>query len=55
MENNVNYEEMRFVIRNLVDVDDVSPAAAPEIPFDCCLNYTSVFPQRGRDDASQQR
>ena len=31
MENNVNFEEMRFVIRNLVDVDDVSPATAPEI------------------------
>ena len=31
MENNVNCEEMRFVIRNLVDVDDVSPATAPEI------------------------
>ena len=31
MENNVNYEEMRFVIRNLVDVDDVSPATVPEI------------------------
>ena len=34
MENNVNCEEMIFVIRNLVDVDDVSPAMAPEIPFD---------------------
>jgi len=34
MENNVNCEEMIFVIRNLVDVDDVSPATAPEIPFD---------------------
>ena len=34
MENNVNCEEMRFVITNLVDVDDVSPATAPEIPFD---------------------
>ena len=31
MANNVNCEEMRFVIRNLVDVDDVSPATAPEI------------------------
>ena len=29
--NNVNCKEMRFVIRNLVDVDDVSPATAPEI------------------------
>jgi hypothetical protein len=24
-------EEMRFVIRNLVDVDEVSPTTAPEI------------------------
>ena len=31
MENNVNCKEMRFVIRNLVDVDDVSPATAAEI------------------------
>ena len=31
MANNVNCEEMRFVIRNLVDVDNVSPATAPEI------------------------
>ena len=30
MANNVNSEEMRFVIRNLVDVDDVSPAMAQE-------------------------
>ena len=34
MANNVNCKNMRFVIRNLVDVDDVSPATAPEIPFD---------------------
>ena len=34
MANNVNCEEMRFVIRNLVDVDGVSSATAPEIPFD---------------------
>ena len=34
MENNVNCKEMRFVIRNLVDVDDVSLKTAPEIPFD---------------------
>jgi hypothetical protein len=34
MANNVNCKEMRFVIRYLVDVDDVSPATAPEIPFD---------------------
>jgi hypothetical protein len=31
MANNVNCKEMRFVIRNLIDVDDVSPATAPEI------------------------
>ena len=31
MANNGNCEEMRFVIRNLVDVDDVSPATAPKI------------------------
>ena len=35
MENNVNCKEMRFVIRNLIDVDDVSPATAPEILPDC--------------------
>ena len=34
MANNVNCKEMSFVIRNLVDVDDVSPTMAPEIPFD---------------------
>jgi hypothetical protein len=34
---------MRFVIRNLIDVDDVSPATAPEIPFDVAWT-TSVFP-----------
>ena len=34
MENNVNCKEMIIVIRNLVDVDDVFPATAPEIPFD---------------------
>ena len=33
MANNVNGKEIRFVIRDLVDVDDVSPAMAPEIPF----------------------
>ena len=34
MANNVNCEEMIFVIRNLVDVDDVSPATTPKISFD---------------------
>ena len=46
MENNVNCKEMRFVIRNLVDVDDVSPTTAPEIPFDCGLNYVGISPKR---------
>ena len=31
MENNVNCKEMTFVIRNLIDVDDVSLATALEI------------------------
>ena len=31
MANNVNCKEMGRVSRNLVDVDDVSPATAPEI------------------------
>ena len=52
MENNVNCKEMRFVIRNLIDVDDVSLATAPEIPL-TWLETTSVFPQRGRDDVAQ--
>ena len=34
MEINVNCKEMRFVIRNLVDIGDVSLATAPKIPFD---------------------
>ena len=46
MENNVNCEEMRFVIRNLVDVDDVSSATVPEIAFDVCLNYVGISPKR---------
>jgi hypothetical protein len=46
MENSVNFKEMRFVIRNLVDVDDVSPATTPEIPFDVCLNYVGISPKR---------
>ena len=31
MANNVNCKEMRFFIRNLVDVDDVSPTTTLEI------------------------
>ena len=34
MENNVNCKEMRFVIRNLIDVLGVPSVTAPEIPFD---------------------
>ena len=48
MANNVNCKEMRFVIRNLIDVDDVSPATTPEIPFDDPYLYRiciSVFPK----------
>ena len=33
MANNVNWKEMIFLIRNLVDVDDVSPATVLEIPL----------------------
>ena len=53
MTNNVNCKEMRFVIRNLVDVDDVSPAMTLEIPFDCGLNYVCISPKR-KDDAAQR-
>ena len=45
MANNVNFKEMRFVIRNLIDVDDVSPTTAPEIPFDVA-STTSEFPPK---------
>mgnify|MGYP005824441329 CR=1 FL=1 len=46
MANNVNCKEMRFVIRNLIDVDDVSPATTPEIPFDAALNCVGISPKR---------
>ena len=46
MANNLNCVEMRFVIRNLVDVDDVSPATALEMPFDVGLNYVGISPKR---------
>ena len=46
MENNVNCEEMRFVLRNLVDLDDVSSATVPKIPVDCGLNYVGISPKR---------
>ena len=35
MANKVNYKEMIFLIGYLIDVDDVSPATAPEILPDC--------------------
>ena len=44
MENNLNCKEMRFVIRNLIDVDDVSPATAPKTPFDG-LELCRYFPK----------
>ena len=54
MENNVNCEEMRFLIRNLVDVED-PPRQRRQKFLLMSLEATSVFPQRGRDDAAQQR
>ena len=54
MANNVNCKEMTFVIRNLVGVGDVSPATVPKFLL-MSLEVTSVFPQRGRDDAAQRR
>ena len=50
MENNVNYEEMRFVIRNMVDVEE-PPRQRRQKFLLMRLEATSVFPQRGRDDA----
>ena len=54
MENNVNCEEMRFVIRNLVDVE-VPPRQRRHKFLLMSLEATSVFPQRGRDNAAQRR
>ena len=51
--NNVNCKEMRFVIRNLVDVED-PPRQRRQKFLLMSLEATSVFPQRGRDDAAQQ-
>ena len=47
MENNVYCKEMRFVIRNLIDVDDVSSATAPEM-FSDCLYPHWYFPEEER-------
>ena len=44
MENNVNCKEIRFVIRNLIDVDNFSLATTPEIPLKW-LETASVFPK----------
>ena len=46
MANNVNCEEIRFVIRNLVDVDDVSPATVLEILLDGRWNYVGISPEK---------
>ena len=54
MENNVICEEMRFVIRILVDVED-PPRQCRQKFLLMRLEATSVFPQRGRDDAAQRR
>ena len=54
MGNNVNCEEMRFVIRNLVYVED-PPQQRRQKFLLMSLEATSIFPQRGRDDAAQQR
>ena len=53
MANNVNYEEMRFLIRNLVYVED-PPRQRRQKFLLMSLEATSVFPQRGRDDAAQR-
>ena len=54
MANNVNCEDMRFVIWNLVYFED--PARQRRQKFLLMsLEATSVFPQRGRDDGAQRR
>ena len=50
MENNINCGEMRFVIRNLVDVEDPHRQRRQKFLL-MSARTTSVFPQRGRDDA----
>ena len=50
MANNVNCEEMRFVIRNLVDVEDLPQQQRQKFLL-MSARTTSVFLQRGRDDA----
>ena len=50
MANNVNCEEMRFVIRNLVYVED-PPQQRRQKFLLMSARTTLLFPQRGRDDA----
>ena len=54
MENNVNCKEMTFVIRNLVYVED-PPRQRRQKFLLMSLEATSIFPQRARDYATQQR
>ena len=54
MEKNVNCKEMRFVIRNPVYVEDPPRQRCQKFLL-MSLEATSVFPQRGRDDAAQRR
>ena len=54
MANNVNCEEMRFVIRNMVDVED-PPRQWRHKFLLMSLEATLVFLQRGRDDAAHRR
>ena len=54
MKNNVNCEEMRFVIRNLVYVED-PPRQRRKTFLLMSLEAMSVFSQRGMDDAAQWR
>ena len=54
MANNVNCEEMSIVVRNLVYVED-PPWQRRQKFLLMSLEATSVFPQRGRDDAAHRR
>ena len=54
MANNVNREEIRFVIRNLVDVED-PPRQWRQKFLLMSARTTSVVPQRGRDDVVSQQ
>ena len=54
MANNVNCEEMRFVIRNLVMLK-ILPGNGARNFFLMSLEATSVFLQRGKDDAAQRQ